>query len=260
MSTKWPPSLRELQRLFWCSIANTAPGHALPPELVELVTPSQTLDAGARVGVYVDAYFARLRDILREDFPRVAALLGDRFEETAWSYVRAHPSEHPSVRHLGRHFANFLEDRTDVAPYVADLAHLEWTRTEVFDAADAVPLDVATLRGLPAEAWPGLRFEPIPALAVLRSRWPVHELWAGADPATLDAVPTTLRIWRAPDRTVFHAHMDDRADAALARMLAGEPFAAVCEVFDDLPPSDGAREATALLLRWLEDGIIARAT
>src|SRR5439155_23382802 len=38
-----------------CSIANTAPGHALPPELVELVTPSQTLDAGARVGVYVDA-------------------------------------------------------------------------------------------------------------------------------------------------------------------------------------------------------------
>jgi len=77
---------------------------------------------------------------------------------------------------------------------------------------------------------------------------------------TLDAVPTTLRIWRAADRTVFHARMDDRADAALARMLAGEPFAAVCEVFDDLPPSDGAREATALLLRWLEDGIIARAT
>ena len=27
---------------------------------------------------------------------------------------------------------------------------------------------------------------------------------------------------------------------------------------DDLPPLEGARQATALLARWLEDGIIAR--
>ena len=259
MSAKRPPDLRELQRLFWCSLANTAPGGALPRELVQLVAPSPTLDAGARLGVYVDAYFGRLRDILREDFPRVAALLADRFDEIACSYVRAHPSEHPSVRHLGRHFAAFLEDRADVAPYAAELARLEWTRTEVFDAPDAVSLDVATLRGLPAEAWPGLRLEPIPALAVMRGRWPVHELWAGADPATLAAAPTTLRVWRAPDRSVFHAPMDDRGAAALASMIAGEPFAAMCEAFDDLSPSEAAREATALLLRWLEDGIIARA-
>src|SRR2546427_6032920 len=91
------PSLRELQRLFWRSLADE-PGSGSPaPGLVELVAPSATLDAGARVGVYVDAYFGRLRDVLRDDFPRVAALLGPHFEGTARGCLEAHPSEHPSV-------------------------------------------------------------------------------------------------------------------------------------------------------------------
>src|SRR5438093_7021934 len=100
------PSLRELQRLFWRSLADAPGGGSPAPGLVELVAPRATLDVGARVGVYADAYFGRLRDVLREDFPHVAALLGPRFEETARGYLRAHPSEHPSVRHLGRMFAD----------------------------------------------------------------------------------------------------------------------------------------------------------
>src|SRR5712691_3043741 len=103
------PSLRDLQRRFWRSLAEEPGGRAVAGDLAELIRPSATLDAGARVAVYADAYFWRLRDVLREDFPRVAALLGPCFEETCRGYLRAHPSEHPSVRHLGRHFAAFLE-------------------------------------------------------------------------------------------------------------------------------------------------------
>jgi hypothetical protein len=40
--------------------------------------------------------------------------------------------------------------------------------------------------------------------------------------------------------------------------ISGETFAAICETFADLPEMDAAREATGLLARWLEDGIIAR--
>src|SRR5207244_964958 len=92
----------------------------------------------------------------------------------------------------------------------------------------------------------------------VRARWPVHELWAGADPAAVAPAPTALRVWRAADFVVFHAPMDARADEALGRLMAGEPFAAACEAFADLPPADAAHEATALLLRWVEDGILAR--
>ncbi len=41
-------------------------------------------------------------------------------------------------------------------------------------------------------------------------------------------------------------------------MISGEPFAAICETFADLPAAEAAEEATALLARWIEDGIIRR--
>ncbi len=45
---------------------------------------------------------------------------------------------------------------------------------------------------------------------------------------------------------------------AISRLLAGASFAEICQVFDDLEEQQAAQEAGALLLRWLEDGIIAR--
>ena len=45
----------------------------------------------------------------------------------------------------------------------------------------------------------------------------------------------------------------------MRRMLAGETFGEICQAFADLDDDRAAQEAGALLLRWLEDGIIARA-
>jgi hypothetical protein len=59
-------------------------------------------------------------------------------------------------------------------------------------------------------------------------------------------------VWR-DGFLVYQSPMDAAEEAALERVAAGEPFAAVCEGLDD------PRDAAALLLRWLEDGIVARA-
>ena len=74
----------------------------------------------------------------------------------------------------------------------------------------------------------------------------------------VSAAETSLRVWRKNDFLVLHAPMDERESAALHKMISGEKFAAICETFADLPEMDAAQEATALLARWLEDGIIAR--
>jgi hypothetical protein len=253
------PSLRELQRLFWHSLADDPGAPVLPPSLVAIVEPSATLDADARLRIYADGYFWRLRDVLTEDFPQVARLLGpDRFETVARDYLKRHPSEDPSVRHLGRDMAGFLHRRQDLPRYLGDLARLEWARIEVFDAPDTELVTVDDLHRIAPESWPQLRFVPGPALALVRADWPVHEIWAGADPASVTAVPTVLRVWRAEDHGVFHAPLDARAAEALDLLMVGERFADICGAFADLPPIAGAREAMALLLRWIEDGIIAR--
>src|SRR6266446_6089480 len=66
--------LRELQQLFWDSLAG-AP-MSIAPGLADAVVPGPALDSRERVGIYADAYAARLIDVLRENFPRVTALLG----------------------------------------------------------------------------------------------------------------------------------------------------------------------------------------
>lgn len=252
------PALPELQRLFWESLARDPGGDAFAPELIATIEPSATLSPAERFAVYAQMYLWRLHGVLREDFPRTLALLGEkRFAALARDYVAAHPSTNPSVRHLGTRFAAFLAGRDDVPTALAELARLEWTRADVFDAPDAEPLAATALAAVAPDDWPGLRFRPIPALATIRSDWPVHTLWDATSLDDVQTVPTDVRVWRSPDLRVLHGPMDAYESRALAALVAGEPFAVICGAFGDLADEDAAREAIALLARWLEDGIIA---
>jgi hypothetical protein len=115
-----------------------------------------------------------------------------------------------------------------------------------------------SLPPIPADAWPVLRFATIPAIRIWLAQYPVHQLWSGSESLEVPAAETFIRVWRKNDFLVLHAPMDERESAALRKMVSGEPFAAICETFADLLELDAARETTALLARWLEDGIIAR--
>jgi len=253
------PSLHDLQGRFWRAIAANPGTLAASDALLAVATPSANLDSAARLQVYVDAYFWRLREVLAEDFPRLASVLGDeRFAELARAYLQAHPSAQPSVRHLGDAFPDFVARAGGLPPHLGDLARLERARTDVFDAPDDVPLTIAHLRAVDPAAWPALRFAPLRALAVLRLDWPVHELWGDDDAVPLAPASTTLRVWRGVAHRVFHAVLEPRAALALERLIAGEPFGTVCGAFDDLPPEEGARQATGLLARWVEDGLVIR--
>jgi hypothetical protein len=253
------PSLHEVQRLFWESVAVRPGRDSIAPAFVRLVRGADDSDRKTRICVYSDAYYLRLRDVLREDFPRVAAVLGaERFDEVVEGYLEEFPSEQPSVRHLGRALAEFLQSREDVPKCLADLAELEWARVEVFDAPDAECATIDELATVPPDAWPTLRFSTIPAIQTLRVQYPAHQLWSDSQSPEVPAAETRLRIWRKNDFLVLHAPMDARESAALHKMISGETFAAICETFAEMLEMDAAREATGLLARWIEDGIIAR--
>ena len=252
------PSLRELQGDFFQAIA-TEPGTlSAAPALLAASAPSRTLDAEARLGVYADAYFLRLREVLAEDFPRLAAMLGEEcFTALARDYLRRHRSMHPSVRHLGDALPDFVAADDRFPAWAGDLARLERARTTVFDAADDTPIGLDRVRAIDAAAWPSLRFVPIRAFMLLHLTWPAHAVWQDVHAAPSAPVPGTVRVWRGADFRVFHAPLEPRAAVALERLMAGEPFGTVCAAFGDLPEADGAQQAVSLLARWLEDGLIA---
>jgi hypothetical protein len=199
-----------------------------------------------------------LLEVLREDYPQLARLLGDdAFAALARAYLRAHPSRHPSVRHVGDALPEFLANSApaDLPPFAADLARLEWARREVFDAPDAAPLTASDLAALERARVAELPLELVPGCMTLVAAWPVHEVWK--DPSTAPAPRrTALRVWREGFK-VFHATVDDAEEAALAKLAGGATFATVCELFAQTTSfEDAAREAGALLARWLEDGIL----
>lgn len=260
-------SLRDVQSRFFASIARMPGAGALgfDAALVECVENRGALDAKERLDIYAQMYFARLVEVLENDFPRVAALLGcERFHAVARAYLAQHPSTHPSLRHLGRAFPDFLRDCSEVAelPFLGDLAALEWARIEVFDAPDAYPLRVEQLQEIAPDDWPMLKLPVIPALIITHSEWPVHDIWRVVEAETLrveeiQPEPTVLRVWRK-EFAVYHTKMDSVELTALSRIRENEPFAVVCNALESLLPAEEAAAAIGgLLLRWIDDGILA---
>src|SRR5262245_45099945 len=260
--------LRELQLQFLAALA--------PPEaamrdssaertLLELVNGRGALGPAERLEIYADMYRSRLIDVLREDFPRLAALLGDsEFAALACRYLARHPSTHASVRHVGRAFAHFLAAEAAVPPYLADLARLEWARVEVFDAPDAETLHLSDLTSAAPPEWPALRFRPIPACRLVESAWPVHEIWDVAEAPVADRQRDwsrgafAVRVWRE-GWSVSHAAMGLVEQRSFRLLQQGEPFARLCAaVGDDLDADGAAREVGGLLARWIADGLLAR--
>ena len=211
-----------------------------------------------RLDLYADGYRWRLVDVLRHDYPVLRASLGqDRFDALAEAYLHAHPSRHPSVRHVGTGFARWLATRTPEAPALADLARLEWAQGEVFDAAEADTADIGAMATLPADAWPALRLSLHPAVRRVHLRSNAAALLeAHAGGAVLPALRrqplATWLLWRHAFDVHWRRLARDEA-AALAAVARGVPFVDWCA---RLPGPTPALRAAGLLKRWLTDGLL----
>jgi len=226
--------------------------------------------AAARLGIYAHMYFARLRDSLREDYEVCAALLGEEaFSRVAACYLVQHPSDTPSLRHHGRHFARFLREQREVLrPLVgelrgdlAELAELEWARIEVFDAAHAALLRPAALESLSPADWPELALRLVPAVRLVERAHGIEDVWRACNerralpPPRL--APGTTLVWRRGFVSRHRALPEDEA-RALRLLVPGASFADLCGVLaEGLEQAAAARRAAALLRQWLVDELLS---
>jgi hypothetical protein len=249
--------LAEIQTAFH-ALATRAADPPRAPE--ELLVGSPELPASERIGIYADMYLWRLTDSLREDYPKLAALLGDeRFLALAEAYSREHPSDRPDLGQFGRHLPAFLRrfpapERADVA----DLAALEWARSEVFFEAPATPVGRDALAALSPGAFPEARLAVISALRVLLLDHDATAVWRRLEHGEPAGDPvagrTAVVVWRAGFE-VFHARVELDEARAIDAAIAGEPLSLVCAHFERR--EDPAAAAFAALSSWLDEGWIA---
>jgi hypothetical protein len=253
------PSLSELQR--------GLQSHLLGGDdtIVEAIVDAPPLPTLERLGIYRNAYRVRLIEALDDTYPVLHAVLGDEvFMALGEEFVATHPSVHRSIRWYGSELTEFLKQQPPFAeqPIFAELALLEWTLAEVFDAADAQPLPRAALSAIDPSAWSELQFEFHPSLRRLELQWNTTAVWQAMsheetppDPECAEH-PVPWLLWRQDLQNYFRSMPADEA-AALESALRGESFGEICAVLAEwLPDEEIPLRAAGLLGLWADSGII----
>lgn len=245
-------NLAQQQQRFW-DLATRAEG-ARPADECFVGTPA--LAAAARLDIYADMFLWRQIDSLREDFPKLAALLGDHGSYHAFEdYLAACPSTSPSLNRLGHGLPAFLAGWHGARPDLPDLAALEWARNEVFDEADSVPATAALLEGREDAA--AVRFRFAPALRLLELSHDVVPLWKALDEGREEPPapgPARVAVWRK-GFLVSHCALAADEAVALRRALDGAPLGEICEAFAER--EDALPAALQAIASWFAEHFIA---
>jgi hypothetical protein len=213
-----------------------------PGQVERIVTRSRALSATERLAIYANAYYARLLECLREEFPVVLHALGQEvFDTFAIGYLQRYPSRSYTLVQLGTSFPKYLaetrpeelsETRSDLPAdwpdFLIDLATLELAFNEVFDGpgVEGERLLQADQLAIPPERLLDARLVGVPSLRLLALRYPVHAYFTAArrqeDPVPPGSAPTYLALNRRR-YVVRHYELSRPAHALLQALLAGEP-------------------------------------
>lgn len=229
------------------------------------VVGTDRVPIATRLGIYADGYCARLIEALQTNFPVLTRLLGEGdFETLASAYVRAYESPFFSIRYYGNALAEFLATEAGYtgAPVLAELARWEWAMTEVFDAADAVPIGPGDLARVTPEAWADLRFDWHPSVRRLRLAWNAPQIWKAvsdeAEPpeVTLESKPVEWLLWRQELRSYFRSLPTEEA-LVLDAAREGESFGEVCTLLSGIfGDAEAPAHAASFLRGWVGSGLL----
>jgi hypothetical protein len=248
-------------------------------ELEAVIGRSQNLTAAERMGIYANAYYARLLECLAAYFPMLQKTLGEEiFEGFAFEYLQHYPSKSYTLDRLGENFARFLEE-TRPEPeegeepgevgwpdFLIDLAVLEHNVNRVFDGpgVEGRPLLTAeALRSFPAERFAKARLVPVPCLRLLTFRFPVNAYYTairrteeGEEVPVPDPGPEHLALTRR-DFVVRRYPLTPAQHALLEKILAGAPvgeaIAAAAEA-SGLEDDALAAELQSWFRLWVAEG------
>ncbi|MGO9062252.1 MAG: DUF2063 domain-containing protein [Candidatus Binataceae bacterium] len=228
-----------------------------------LILGDERLRALERIDIYANAYFYRLLDCLKEEFPATLAVVGpDDFGALARDYLLKYPPSEPSIIHVGRYLPTFLRNHrlAEQWRFIAELARLERVILDVFHASDAPALEVEALRRIPPKQWPGLKLRAHPAVEIVHGEWRVADVLSAVESGDDWSEPghqsVAVLVWRQ-DAQVRYRELPEIEARALSLLSEGATFAAICDaIAGDAEQTDQTTLIGQMLVRWLADEII----
>jgi len=108
-------NLKQLQQHFQSYILNND------------LTILQNVSVSTHASIYQNAYYERIINAMKQDFPVLSSLIGDSaFASMVTDYLKSHPSTHFNLRYVGKNLSDFILSRDAELEAYADLAKSEW--------------------------------------------------------------------------------------------------------------------------------------
>ena len=229
---------------------------------LEQVTPLEARAARERLAVYVDGYPARLLEALDEAYPALHHAIGDgAFHALVHRYATCVPAGIYSLTDTGSELPAFLRGDALSAklPILPDLALLEWRVLRAFHAEQRAPLDPALLSGWQLEDWEGARMVFQPAVSIVRSAWPVYDLWQHRETPISEI---DLDVTDRPQNVLVHRSewsvecelVDDARALVLEALLDGETLGIAIERLTDA--HDDVADVSEWFASWTARGLL----
>lgn len=170
-------------------------------ELEAVVTASSKQTSLERIGIYANAYYARLLECLSEEYPALVCAMGETaFGAFSMEYLQKyHPTSY-TLCELGTHFPQFLretkpkteENEVDWTELLIEIATLERVYSEVFDGPgieQQALLTEETLNAIKPEEWPGISLKMAPCFRLMTFQFPVQDYISQARKGNIPAIP-----------------------------------------------------------------------
>jgi len=208
--------------------------------------------AGARFSVYRNNVASSLTEALEVSFPAIRKLIGDEnFRPLMGIFLRDNPPAAPMITQYGDALPGFLEGFAPLSHlgHLPDVARLEQALRESYHAADSTPIDPAELQNLAPYALMSARLSLAPALRLIRSPWPVHQIWAynmepGAPKPAGGAQDVAVT---RPEFDPIAVPLSPGGGAFIAALVEGRTFGAAFEAASQTPDFDLTQALSALI-------------
>ncbi len=227
---------------------------------------------GARV--YNGAYFARLHDVLKDEFPTLAGVTTEEgFAEIVGSYLSVYPPSDFNVSQLGAKLAEHLDccensllldvDFGVPLSALADITRLDRARYVAFSHTSSVSaVSKSVLGEILPEQWEVIKFGFSPTLQTLHGRQKISPVWEavnkGQSPIRPAELRETIAVWRHAEES-HHAPLADEEATLLALMAGGESFAngtrKLAETCGETIETTSSRTIN-YLVQWFDRGLV----
>ena len=202
-----------------------------------------------RMAVYRDLFFKNIRGFIERSFPVTARLLGpDALRELSYAFFSQHGCRTPYFHKIGQEFVDYLSREhvrePELPPFLAELAHYEWTEVRIRLSAEAVPHD-------PDRIDPGGDLLERPVVLSQASElcvyaYPVHRIDRSHQPQHKPESPTFLFAFRDPAGKARFMELNP-VTARLIALLMDQPDTPVRSLLDRIAAELGRDKPEAVV-------------